>query len=196
MDDEVDVCGNNKIIAAARDRDWYRVRELLEKGADVRSCNCFGQNALFFAVLNCQFELAAELYQRGARLSGLTDNPESKMLAGIADLAHYGMNVFFDEHNTLAECCRDGHYDQAESLLEGASPDEKNRALRALIRNGNYRSERNLELFRKLLAAGADPADKTDDCYNCRELLEVIGKRPRVLRLNSAYAEEVERLIS
>ena len=33
--DEVDACGNNVIIAAARDRDWNRVRELLKKGADV-----------------------------------------------------------------------------------------------------------------------------------------------------------------
>ena len=84
--DEVDACGNNEIIAAARDRDWNRVRELLKKGADVRNCNCFGQNALFFAVLNCRFELADELYQRGARLSGLIDNPDSEMLAGIADM--------------------------------------------------------------------------------------------------------------
>lgn len=194
--DEVDACGNNEIIAAARDRDWNRVRELLKKGADVRNCNCFGQNALFFAVLNCRFELADELYQRGARLSGLIDNPDSEMLAGIADMMRYGRNPFYDENNTLAECCRDGHYDQAESLLERASPDEKNQALRALIRNGNYRPERNLELFRRLLAAGADPGDKTGNEYNCRELLEVIGKRPYVLTLNSAYAEEVERLIS
>ena len=88
--DEVDACGNNEIIAAARDRDWNRVRELLKKGADVRNCNCFGQNALFFAVLNCRFELADELYQRGARLSGLIDNPDSEMLAGIADMMRYG----------------------------------------------------------------------------------------------------------
>lgn len=194
--DEVDACGNNEIIAAARDRDWNRVRELLEKGVDVRSCNCFGQNALFFAILNCRFELADELYQRGARLSGLADNPDSEMLAGIAEMIRRGQNPFLDEHSTLMECCRDGHYDRAESLIEHASIEEKNQALRALIRNGNYRSERNLELFRQLLAAGADPGDKTGDEYNCRELLEVIGKRPHVLTLNSAYAEEVERLIS
>ena len=193
--DEVDACGNNEIIAAARNRDWYRVRELLKKGADVRSCNYFGQNALFFAVLNCQFELAGELYKHGARLSGLTDNPDSEMLAGIADMTRCGMNPFRDENNTLTECCRDGHYDQAESLIEQSSPDEKNRALRALIRNGNYRPERNLELFRRLLAAGADPGDKTGDEYNCRELLEVIGKRPHILTLNSFYTEEIERLI-
>lgn len=52
--DEVDACGNNEIIAAVRDRDWNRVRELLKKGADVRNCNCSGQDALFFAVLNCR----------------------------------------------------------------------------------------------------------------------------------------------
>ena len=51
---EADACGNNEIIAAPRNRDWNRVRELPKKGADVRNRNCFGQNALFFVVLNCR----------------------------------------------------------------------------------------------------------------------------------------------
>lgn len=192
---EVDAFGNNAVINTAKNKDWQQVRTFMAEGRNVRNCNCFGQNALFFAILDGQFELATELYKRGARLSGLSDNPESEALAVITDMIRLGMDLFHDEHYTLSECCRNGYYDQAESLIENAALTEKSQALRALIRRGNYRPELNLKLFKRLIAAGADPEDKTDDCYNCRELLEVIKKRPKQLALEPEYIAEVEKLI-
>ena len=44
----IDAIGNTPATIAAASGDWEKVKKLLEVGADVRCCNCFGQNAQRF----------------------------------------------------------------------------------------------------------------------------------------------------
>ena len=93
--DNIDVIGNTPATAAASAGDWEEVAKLLAAGADVRSCNCFGQNALYFALADGKFDLAFALFDAGARLDELAVGEDGRSaLAAAAELRRTGRDVF------------------------------------------------------------------------------------------------------
>ena len=147
----IDIIGNTPIIVAASVGDWEKVKKLLAEGADVRSCNCYGQNALYFALTDGQFDLAFALFDAGARLDELAcDETGRSALGAVAELRRTGRDVFAPYDKTIALLCKNGCYKEAEKYLTCASPAECSDALNELIRNGKYLPEDNLALARKL----------------------------------------------
>ena len=153
--DNIDVIGNTPITIAASAGDWEEVAKLLAAGADVRSCNCFGQNALYFALADGQFDLAFALFDAGARLDELAVGEDGRSaLAAAAELRRTGRDVFAPLDKNIAGLCRNGSYEEAGKHIETATPAECSEALAELVRNGQYRPEVNLVLAEKLFQYG------------------------------------------
>ena len=139
---EVDAAGNTPFTLAAQKQDWDEVRAMLKWGTDARHWNCFGINALYYALIYGQLDLAIELYDAGARLDGLnSDLPDegsgNRILKLAAELQRTGRNIFFDERNTLLDCCRKGAYLQAQDKIRSASGEELTESISELkIRKG------------------------------------------------------------
>ncbi len=151
----IDGLGNTPITAAAACGNWDEVRKLLRQGADVRTCNCFGQNALYFTMADGEYDLSMELFDAGARLDELAVvESGSNSLAAAAELRRTGRDVFDPIDKSVANLCRTGAYEMAEARLDTASPEECSRALDELVRNGKYRPEINLSLAEKLFQRG------------------------------------------
>ena len=188
VNDEFDGIWNTPVTSAAAAGNWDEVKKMLDAGADVRSCNCFGQNALFFALVDGEFDIAMALFDAGARLDELTvgDNGQYS-LSAAAELRRTGRDVFDPVDKSISNLCRNGAYEEAEKHLADASPAECSAALDELVRHGRYRPEVNLELAEKLFAAGgrADP----DLVTHYAEI------RPRQLRNPENYTERIRMLI-
>ena len=153
--DNIDVIGNTPVTIAASAGDWEEVAKLLAAGADVRSCNCFGQNALYFALADGQFDLAFALFDAGARLDELAVGEDGRSaLAAAAELRRTGRDVFAPLDKNIAGLCRNGSYEEAGKHIETATPAECSEALAELVRNGKYRPEVNLVLAEQLFARG------------------------------------------
>ena len=185
--DGIDGLGNTAATASAATGSWEEVKRLLAEGADVRSCNCFGQNALYFALVDGEFDLAMALFDAGARLDELAVGDQDRYsLSAAAEMRRTGRDVFDAVDKSVANLCRNGAYEEAEKHLEGSSPAECGAALNELIRNGRYRPEVNLALAEKLFAAGGrvDPALVT-------RYAEI---RPHQLRNPEDYTAQIRRL--
>lgn len=141
--------------AAASAGDWQEVEKLLAAGADVKSCNLFGQNALYFALIDGKFDIAAALYDAGARLDELAGNGnDHSVLTEIAELRRTGRDVFASLDKSLAHLCANGSYKEAETRLCSAKPADCSAAIDELIRNGKYLPQENLALAEKLFQHG------------------------------------------
>lgn len=192
LNDLLDAFENTKLILEARSGNWDGVRQLLRQGADARWKNVFGINALYYALEAGETGLAIELYDAGARLDALNGGPPESRSGGralilAAELRRTGRDVFYDEQNTLSECCRWGLYGQAEKLISGADKGELDLAVYELIRNGRYCPEKNLALLKKLVLLGGeiDPV----------EVNRYVADRPEKLRNPPEYTEAVQQLI-
>ena len=146
-----DILNITPATAAASAGDWHEVEKLLNSGADVKSCNLFGQNALYFALIDGKFDIAAALYDAGARLDELAGNgADHSILTDIAELRRTGRDIFSSSEKSLAQLCGNGSYKEAEKRILGATPADCSAALDELIRNGKYLPEENLALAEKL----------------------------------------------
>ena len=155
-----DILNITPATAAASAGDWQKVEKLLAAGADVKSCNLFGQNALYFALIDGKFDIAAALYDAGARLDELAgDGANHSVLTDIAELHRTGRDIFSSSEKSLAQLCGNGSYKEAEKRIPGATPADCSAALNELIRNGKYLPEENLALAEKLFQHGGK-ADK------------------------------------
>ena len=155
-----DILNITPATAAASAGDWQKVEKLLAAGADVKSCNLFGQNALYFALIDGKFDIAAALYDAGARLDELAgDGANHSVLTDIAELRRTGRDIFSSSEKSLAQLCGNGSYKEAEKRIPGATPADCSAALNELIRNGKYLPEENLALAEKLFQHGGK-ADK------------------------------------
>ena len=153
--DNINFIGNTPIISAASAGDWEEVAKLLASGADVRSCNWFGQNALYFALIDGEFDLAFALFDAGARLDEL-DSVDKKRsaLGAAAEMRRTGRDIFAHLNKNIVALCRNGAYIDAEKHLDGATANECSEALNELVRHGKYRPEVNLALAKKLFSRG------------------------------------------
>ena len=150
-----DIFNITPAIAAASTGDWQEVEKLLAEGADVKSCNLFGQNALYFALIDGKFDIAAALYDAGARLDELAGNGNGhSVLTTIAELRRTGRDIFSSPDKSLAQLCGNGSYKEAEKRIPDATPADCSAALDELIRNGKYLPEENLALAEKLFQHG------------------------------------------
>lgn len=182
----LDPIGNTPFLDAAFAEEWEKVRQMLCQGADARHKNSFGQNALYYALCANELDLAIELFDAGARLDALCvpDGWEDRkgkgtFLCNIAGMRRTGRDIFFDEKNTIVDCCRWGFYADAERKIETSTPEEMSLAITELIRHARYMEKENLALAKKLL----DHGGKLD-----LEMLErYASMRPAVLRNSEAY---------
>ena len=150
-----DILNITPATTAASAGDWQKVEKLLAAGADVKSCNLFGQNALYFALIDGKFDIAASLYDAGARLDELAGNGnDHSILTDIAELRRTGRDIFSSSEKSLAQLCGNGSYKDAEKCISCATPADCSAALDELIRNGKYLPEENLALAEKLFQYG------------------------------------------
>ena len=164
-----------KLLKAAREKNWQEVLTLLDNGADPKICrwgSVYGvESALYYALLDKQFEIAGKLYDAGDRLDDLVTESEAPLPWEVLDFLrremHWGRNYFLDESKTLSECCRCSAYDQIERLIPSASQEELNKSVpltvRAWILNF-HNTDIYLEILKDLFAHGAElsDADKTE----------------------------------
>src|SRR5574344_1104403 len=188
-----DAWENSPLLEAAQTGDFQKVRILIAEGADVKAETPDGRNALYFALIAGEVELAELLYDMGARLDGLSGglHDGNGLLGLLAEWFRCGKNPYRDERRSLVDCCRHGMYEQAREKLSAATAEEKNAALAALIRCGQYRESDNAALFATLLKAGAVP----NGSENCRRVLASVMLRPRPLRPSEEYAKQIGELI-
>lgn len=183
-----DVIGDTPITVAAANGEWEEVKRLLASGADIRSCNCFGQNALYFALTAGEFDLAFALFDAGARLDELVSSEDSgTALGAAAEMRRTGRDIFAPLDKSLADLCRNGAYEAAAKRLDAASPAECSAALDELVRNGKYRPEVNLALAEKLFASGG----KVD----ADVLQRYAALKPIQLRNPEGYTAKMRQLI-
>lgn len=172
--------------AAASAGNWQEVEKLLETGADVKTCNLFGQNALYFALIDGKFDIAAALYDAGARLDELSGNGHS-VLTEIAELRRTGRDVFASLNKSLSQLCRNGSYKEAEKNLDSATPEDCCDSINELIRNGKYLPEENLALAEKLFQRGGK-ADKI-------LLQKYASLKPEQLRNPEFYTSKIAEFV-
>jgi hypothetical protein len=150
-----DILNITPATAAASSGNWQEVEKLLAEGADLKSCNLFGQNALYFALIDGKFDLAAALYDAGARLDELAGNGnDHSILTDIAELRRTGRDIFSSSEKSLVQLCGNGSYKEAEKRIPDATAADCSAALDELIRNGKYLPEDNLALAEKLFQHG------------------------------------------
>ena len=142
-----DVMQSAKLVLAAFEKKWSEVENLLENGADPRICrrgDAYGvESALYFALAEKQWNIAAKLYDAGDRLDDLISECEFplpwQVLDFLAGEMRRGRNYFLDENKTLSECCRCSAFKQIEKLLPNAGQDELDKSvfltIEAWVRN-------------------------------------------------------------
>ena len=186
-EEPADAFGDTPMTMAAAAGEWDKVKELLESGEDAASCNCFGQNALYFALADEHLDLAIALYDAGARLDELCVGEYGRSALGAAaEMRRTGRDVFASRGKTLAQLCRNGSYPEAAKMVKTASPEACTEAISSLIVNGRYQEEINLELMEKMLARGG----KMD-----WRLLDYFAFRcPKQLRNSENYTEKAKAL--
>ncbi len=132
-----DAMQSAKLVLAAFEKKWSEVENLLEQGADPRICrrgDAYGvESALYFALAEKQWNIAAKLYDAGDRLDDLVTECEFplpwQVLDFLAGEMRYGRNYFLDESKTLSECCRCSAFEQIEKLMPDASQEELDKSI-------------------------------------------------------------------
>ena len=126
-----------KLVLAAFEKKWSKVESLLEQGADPRICRggeAYGvESALYFALAEKQWNIAAKLYDAGDRLDDLITECELPLPWQVLDFLSSEMrcdrNYFLDESKTLSECCRCSAFKQIEKLMPDASQEELDKSI-------------------------------------------------------------------
>ena len=132
-----DAMQSAKLVLAAFEKKWSEVESLLEAGADPRICrrgDAYGvESALYFALAEKQWNIAAKLYDAGDRLDDLITECELplpwQVLDFLAAEMRCGRNYFLDESKTLSECCRCSAFKQIEKMMPDASQEELDKSI-------------------------------------------------------------------
>ena len=160
-----------KLVQAASDQDWQQVQELLSDGADPRICRWGTVNgvesALYYALLDRQFEIAGKLYDAGDRLDDLITESEIDLPWQVLDFLsremHCGRNYFLDESKTLSECCRCAAFEQIKKLMPTASQEELDKSILLIVnawRHGFLGDNRYVDILKGLKHYGAKLPEK------------------------------------
>ena len=172
-----------KLVLAAIEKKWDEVETLLEQGVDPRICrrgDAYGvESALYFALAEKQWNIAAKLYDAGDRLDDLVTECELplpwQVLDFLAGEMRRGRNYFLDESKTLSECCRCSAFKQIEKLMPNASQEELDKSIVPTV-NAWIRYFRNVDAYLDILkglkyyGAKLSAEDKT-------ELLAMLERR-------------------
>lgn len=172
-----------KLVLAAIEKKWDEVETLLEQGADPRICrrgDAYGvESALYFALAEKQWNIAAKLYDAGDRLDDLVTECELPLPWQVLDFLAGEMrrdrNYFLDESRTLSECCRCSAFKQIEKLMPNASQEELDKSIVPTV-NAWIRYFRNVDAYLDILkglkyyGAKLSAEDKT-------ELLAMLERR-------------------
>lgn len=178
-----DAMQSAKLVLAAFEKKWSEVETLLEQGADPRICRhgeAYGvESALYFALAEKQWNIAAKLYDAGDRLDDLVTEWELPLPWQVLDFLAGEMrrdrNYFLDESKTLSECCRCSAFKQIEKLMPTASQEELDKSI-VLTVNAWIRYFRNVDAYLDILkglkyyGAKLSAEDKT-------ELLAMLERR-------------------
>lgn len=198
-----DAMPSAKLVLAAFEKRWDEVENLLENGADPRICrrgDAYGvESALYFALAEKQWNIAAKLYDAGDRLDDLVAECELplpwQVLDFLAGEMRRGRNYFLDESKTLSECCRCSAFKQIEKLMPTASQEELNKSvfltIEAWVRNFR-KTDIYLAILKELLACGATLSveDKT-------ELLAMLERRfGRCPQAMHPGKEQLEKMVN
>ena len=172
-----------KLVLAAFEKKWSEVETLLEQGADPRICRhgeAYGvESALYFALAEKQWNIAAKLYDAGDRLEDHVSEWQLPLPWQVLDFLAGEMrrdrNYFLDESRTLSECCRCSAFKQIEKTMPNASQDELDKSI-VLTVNAWIRYFRNVDAYLDILkglkyyGAKLSAEDKT-------ELLAMLERR-------------------
>ena len=172
-----------KLVLAAIEKKWDEVETLLEQGVDPRICrrgDAYGvESALYFALAEKQWNIAAKLYDAGDRLDDLVTECELPLPWQVLDFLAGEMrrdrNYFLDESRTLSECCRCSAFKQIEKLMPNASQEELDKSIVPTV-NAWIRYFRNVDAYLDILkglkyyGAKLSAEDKT-------ELLAMLERR-------------------
>ena len=147
-----------KLVLAAFEKKWSEVENLLENGADPRICrrgDAYGvESALYFALAEKQWNIAAKLYDAGDRLDDLVTECEFplpwQVLDFLAGEMRCGRNYFLDESKTLSECCRCSAFNQIEKMMPNAGQDELDKSIVPTV-NAWIRYFRNVDAYLDIL---------------------------------------------
>ena len=198
-----DAMQSAKLVLAAFEKKWSEVESLLEQGADPRICrhaDGYGvESALYFALAEKQWNIAAKLYDAGDRLDDLVTECELplpwQVLDFLAGEMRRGRNYFLDESKTLSECCRCSAFKQIEKLMPNASQEELDKSIVPTV-NAWIRYFRHVDAYLDILkglkyyGAKLSAEDKT-------ELLAMLERRfgrcPQVLHPGK---EQLEKMVN
>ena len=198
-----DAMQSAKLVLAAFEKKWSEVESLLEQGADPRICRggeAYGvESALYFALAEKQWNIAAKLYDAGDRLDDLVTECELplpwQVLDFLAGEMRRGRNYFLDESKTLSECCRCSAFKQIEKLMPTASQEELDKSIVPTV-NAWIRYFRNVDAYLDILkglkyyGAKLSAEDKT-------ELLAMLERRfgrcPQALHPGK---EQLEKMVN
>ncbi len=198
-----DAMQSAKLVLAAFEKKWSEVESLLEQGADPRICrrgDAYGvESALYFALAEKQWNIAAKLYDAGDRLDDLITECEFplpwQVLDFLAEEMRCDRNYFLDESKTLSECCRCSAFKQIEKLMPTASQEELDKSI-VLTVNAWIRYFRDVDAYLDILkglkyyGAKLSAEDKT-------ELLAMLERRfgrcPQVLHPGK---EKLEKMVN
>ena len=198
-----DVMQSAKLVLAAFEKKWSEVESLLEQGADPRICrrgDAYGvESALYFALAEKQWNIAAKLYDAGDRLDDLITECELplpwQVLDFLAGEMRRGRNYFLDESKTLSECCRCSAFKQIEKLMPTASQDELDKSIVPTV-NAWIRYFRNVDDYLDILkglkyyGAKLSAEDKT-------ELLAMLERRfGRCPQAMHPGKEQLEKMVN
>ena len=198
-----DAMQSAKLVLAAFEKKWSEVETLLEQGADPRICrrgDAYGvESALYFALAEKQWNIAAKLYDAGDRLDDLITECELplpwQVLDFLAGEMRRGRNYFLDESKTLSECCRCSAFKQIEKLMPDASQEELDKSIVPTV-NAWIRYFRNVDAYLDILkglkyyGAKLSAEDKT-------ELLAMLERRfGRCPQAMHPGKEQLEKMVN
>jgi len=199
-----DAMQSAKLVLAAFEKRWDEVENLLENGADPRICrrgDAYGvESALYFALTEKQWNIAAKLYDAGDRLDDLVTECELplpwQVLDFLAGEMRRGRNYFLDESKTLSECCRCSAFKQIEKMMPDASQEELDKSIlmtvfawrRYFNGTGLY-----MDILKGLKACGAKLSG--EDKAEALDFFEKIKKFPAVMQPAKADMDAISDFI-
>jgi len=199
-----DAVQSAKLVLAAFEKKWSEVESLLEQGADPRICRggeAYGvESALYFALAEKQWNIAAKLYDAGDRLDDHVSELELplpwQVLDFLAGEMRRGRNYFLDESKTLSECCRCSAFKQIEKMMPDASQEELDKSIlmtvfawrRYFNGTGLY-----MDILKGLKACGAKLSG--EDKAEALDFFEKIKKFPAVMQPAKADMDAISDFI-
>lgn len=200
-----DVMQSAELVLAAFEKKWDEVTQLLDQGADPRICrrgDAYGvESALYFALVDKQWNIAGRLYDAGDRLDDLIAECEYPLPWQVLEFLSFemrcGRNYFLDESRTLSECCRCSAFEQIKKLIPDASQEELDKSIALTVYSWFWYyndTDLYLNIINDLIRHGAKLSAEEKN-----EILKRIDRRfvkcPAVMRLDKKELDKIINVI-